>query len=998
MSLLVISVAVLLIGLAAYIYQSFANAIHYAAKFGGPKAYPLIGNAARFSGKTPAEFLLELQKIIGEFGKCFRLWLGTDLLIVVTDAKKAEAVLSSQKYLDKASQYDFVRPWLGDGLLTSTGKKWHSRRKIITPTFHFKILEQFVEIFDQQSNVFVDQLKQMAVSGEDFDIFPKVTLCALDVICESAMGTKVNAQVNSDSEYVKAVKDMSTIAMQRVYNIWARYSFTFNLSKYAKMQAEALKVLHGYTDSVIRTRRKELANNNHTDTNENDLGIRKKTAFLDMLLQTTTVDGRPLSDLDIREEVDTFMFEGHDTTTSAISFLMGILAKRPDIQEKVYEEVCSVFGNDVTQPATLSMLNELNYLDLVIKETLRLYPSVPMFGRMMMENHEINGEVFPAGANVMIMPFFMGRDPDYFDNPLEFKPERFSAEISAEKSNPYRYVPFSAGPRNCIGQKFAIAEIKSLVTKVLRHYQLLPAKQTPPEMFIAELILRPEGGIPLRIKKRENMLTVFILSLITIAFVLLIVHRKLTNFHQLPGPPEWPVLGSSLEFVNLNSVAIFNLLRQYARVYGKAYKICFAYDYTLVFAKPEIAEQIVNTQSYASKSEDYDKVAEWVGNGLLISKGEKWFKRRKVLTPGFHFKILDSFARVFSEQSDVLCQQLATYGGAPVDIFPRLKLFTLDVLCETALGYSCHAQTENSFYPSAVEEIMSILYWRMFDLFAIYLFRLSTKYSRFKKLVQRTKQFTLGIIDERRKLLDKMISTESTEVDSDFGRKKMALLDILIQATVDGKSLSDEDIREEVDTFTFAGHDTTASALTFILFNIAKHSEVQQKLVDEVTAVVGSEQQELDLHTLNDLRYMDLVIKESLRLFPPVPLIARLATEDTSIENLNIPKGTCVCINIFEMHRDPEYFEAPERFMPDRFESLGEKVKCNPFTYIPFSAGNRNCIGQKYAQYELKAAVTKILQNFRLELPSSDYEPTLKAEIVLKPADRLPIRFVKRTL
>ncbi|XP_055549756.1 cytochrome P450 4d2-like [Wyeomyia smithii] len=488
-----------------------------------------------------------------------------------------------------------------------------------------------------------------------------------------------------------------------------------------------------------------------------------------------------------------------------------------------------------------------------------------------------------------------------------------------------------------------------------------------------------------------------LLSLIGIATTLFITHLKLTNFKQLPGPPEWPVLGSSLEFVNLNSVAIFNLLRQYARVYGKAYKICFAYDYTLVFAKPEIAEQILNTHSYASKSEDYDKVAEWVGNGLLISKGEKWFARRKVLTPGFHFKIFESFTRVFSEQSDVLCRQLATFDGTPVDIFPQLKLFTLDVLCETALGYRCHAQTEDSFYPAAVEEIMSILYWRMFDLFAIYLFRFTKKFGRFKTLVNQTKQFTLRIIHERRDMLDRTSSKESTEFDADSGRKKMALLDILIQSTVDGKALSDEDIREEVDTFTFAGHDTTASALTFLLFNIAKHTEVQQKMVDEINAVVGHNLRELTLHTLNDLHYMDLVIKESLRLFPPVPLIARLATENTEIEDIIIPKGTCVCINIFEMHRDPEYFEDPECFIPERFESLGEKIKYNPFTYIPFSAGSRNCIGQKFAQYELKASLTKILQSFHLELPSPIYEPILKAEIVLKPAAQLPIRFVKRT-
>lgn len=292
------------------------------------------------------------------------------------------------------------------------------------------------------------------------------------------------------------------------------------------MQDKALKILHDYTDSVIRSRRQELTqatrSSKSTDENENDVGIRKKTAFLDMLLQAT-VDGRPLNDLEVREEVDTFMFEGHDTTTSAMSFLLGILAKHPDVQQKVYDEVQTVIGDDLTTPVTLAMLNQLNYLDLVIKETLRLYPSVPIYGRKLLDNHEIStkkhtlspyarwiknvflisdGTVFPAGSNLAIFPYFMGRDPDYFDNPLEFRPERFAVETSAEKTNPYRYVPFSAGPRNCIGQKFAVAEIKSLISKTLRHYELLPPKQPKSEKMIAELVLRPEGGVPVRVKKR----------------------------------------------------------------------------------------------------------------------------------------------------------------------------------------------------------------------------------------------------------------------------------------------------------------------------------------------------------------------------------------------------------------------------------------------------------------------------------------------------------------
>uniref|UniRef100_A0A182KHA4 Uncharacterized protein n=1 Tax=Anopheles christyi TaxID=43041 RepID=A0A182KHA4_9DIPT len=491
----------LIASIAYYVYvERFSKILKHSGKLGGPPAYPLIGNGLLFAGKTPAEFLQTVGRLIQQYGKCFRVWLGTQMLIVITEPKDIEVLLSSNKYIDKSIEYDFIRPWLGEGLLTSTGRKWHTHRKVITPTFHFKILEQFVEIFDQQSSTFVQVLGAHAKSGETFDIFRPVTLCALDVICETAMGTKVNAQLNTESEYVQAVKDITNLVQIRLFNFLIRYEIFYRFSDNRRKQLEALKVLHGYTDSVIKSRREELnrasdsGSATERDVNDNDLGIKKKMAFLDMLLQSK-IDGQPLTDLEIREEVDTFMFEGHDTTTSAISFLLQNLAKHPEIQQKVFDEVRNVVGDDRTRPVTIAMLNDMHYLDLVIKETLRLYPSVPMFGRKMMEDAEINGKVFPAGSNTIILPFFLGRNPEFFPNPEKFDPERFNVETSAEKTNPYQYVPFSAGPRNCIGQKFAVAEIKSLVSKLLRHYEILPPVGRYDETFIAELILRPEKGI-----------------------------------------------------------------------------------------------------------------------------------------------------------------------------------------------------------------------------------------------------------------------------------------------------------------------------------------------------------------------------------------------------------------------------------------------------------------------------------------------------------------------
>ncbi|XP_055605540.1 cytochrome P450 4d1-like [Uranotaenia lowii] len=458
------------------------------------------------------KFLRIVDEITAEYGDIIRFWQGPQFTVYVGRPSWIESILTNKNLTDKSGEYSFLSDWLGDGLLLSKRHKWHARRKAITPAFHFSILEQFVEVFDRNAAELVDVLDKYATSGETFDVFPYVLLYTLDVICETAMGTSVKALRNADSEYVRAVKEAASISIRRMFDFIRRTSFFYMTPTYFRLR-KALKVLHNYTDNVITTRRKQLVEQS-ADLNgfDDECGIKKKMAFLDMLLHTT-IDGKPLTDLEVREEVDTFMFEGHDTTTSAVSFTFYNLAKYPEVQQKCYEEIVSVFSDDPNKPIELSQLNDLTYLEMVIKETLRLYPSVPMIGRRCVEDVTIDGKVIPAGTNIIIGIYFMGRDPNYFERPLEFIPERFAGEKSVEKFNPYKYIPFSAGPRNCIGQKFALNEVKSVISKLLRHYQFgLPStnagtaniEEHREPTLASELILKPHHGIHLQIQHRHH--------------------------------------------------------------------------------------------------------------------------------------------------------------------------------------------------------------------------------------------------------------------------------------------------------------------------------------------------------------------------------------------------------------------------------------------------------------------------------------------------------------
>uniref|UniRef100_A0A182VX81 Rho-GAP domain-containing protein n=1 Tax=Anopheles minimus TaxID=112268 RepID=A0A182VX81_9DIPT len=502
----------------------------------------------------------------------------------------------------------------------------------------------------------------------------------------------------------------------------------------------------------------------------------------------------------------------------------------------------------------------------------------------------------------------------------------------------------------------------------------------------------------------ETLADVSVLGVV--AAVLAVFDWKLKAYQDLPGPRRWPLIGNVVSFLGAGPVEIFDQLIAFAATYGKVYKLDFFYDYTIVYSSPEAAEAILTSPAFAAKSQDYDKVSEWIGNGLLISRGQKWFTHRKVITPGFHFKILENFVPVFNRQAEAFCaklESLSVGSGKAVNIFPELKLLTLGIICETAMGVGMAGDTQQAYYTQIVEELSSILYWRMFNVFVNIdvLFRLTHTSKRFNELVKKSWNFTLDMIDKRRKinqLEEQNRGSEERNEDESFGKRKRALLDTLLEARIDGKPLTDEEIREEVDTFTFAGHDTTASAMTFILYNVAKHPVVQERIYQEIVSEIGEEFCELSLSSLNNLHYMELAIKESLRLFPPVPVIARIATEDTQLLSEKITRGTSVAIDIFTMHHSADYFPDAERFDPDRFEAARSTQTFNPYTYIPFSAGSRNCVGQKFAQYELKTTLVKLLQRFQIRLPDANYVPTLKAEIVLKPAEGLPLKFIKRSV
>lgn len=461
---------------------------------------------------SPAGFnaliLATLRGFHATFQKCgwYLLFDGFQPLLTVYKAEYVEEILSSNKILAKGYQYGLLHSWLGTGLLTSAGEKWRSRRRLFTPAFHFRILDDFIDNINAQSFILATKLGELSSDEQKFNVVPLVTLCTLDIICETVMGTTISAQSNENSPYVVAVSRLGEIFFERVFRPILQVDFIFKLTSIGRIYSKSLNTVHTFARQVIAERKKALRKEIDSGLitlddceKSSNVGRRTPRPFMDLLLLehfkgNITEDG-------IREEVDTFMFAGHDTTATGISWALFLIGHYPEEQKLIHDELDSIFGEDKDRYVTPEDLKRLKYLECSIKESQRIYPSVPGIARTCTEPFTIGGVTLPRGSIIQVVPFFLHRDPVVFPKPEEFHPERFLPE-NAKGRHPYAYVPFSAGPRNCIGQKFALAEEKIVLANILRRFKVKSLDQQDQVELAAEIVLRPRSGLKVQFTPR----------------------------------------------------------------------------------------------------------------------------------------------------------------------------------------------------------------------------------------------------------------------------------------------------------------------------------------------------------------------------------------------------------------------------------------------------------------------------------------------------------------
>ncbi|VVC44999.1 Cytochrome P450, E-class, group I,Cytochrome P450,Cytochrome P450, conserved site [Cinara cedri] len=410
--------------------------------------------------------------------------------VLLNDPEDLKILLSSSSNINKGSDYDTLKPWLNEGLLLSTGSKWQYRRKLLTNTFHMKTLAMYVPSLNRHSRVLVDKLLH-ASRNEEISIKEYITLCSLDMLCETIIGTEMKAQEGESVQYVNSINSACRSAVDQMFKFWLWIDVVFRMSSTGRTYFKSIKVLHDYTARVIKNKKTSMDKSKSPSEEK-----KHRKSFLDLLLDASRNETVPMTDQDIREEVDTFLFEGHDTTSTSMTITLILLAMHRDIQNKAREELRSIFG-DSDRDATTEDLNAMKYLEAIIKESLRLYPSVPFISRELQTTLNLKNYSIPPKTTIIVTPYVLHRNEDIYPNAEEFVPERF-LDMNNKDKFLFGYLPFSAGPRNCIGQKFAMYQMKSVISTILRKAKIETSATKKDIKISAELVIRLVSPIKLK--------------------------------------------------------------------------------------------------------------------------------------------------------------------------------------------------------------------------------------------------------------------------------------------------------------------------------------------------------------------------------------------------------------------------------------------------------------------------------------------------------------------
>ena len=438
-----------------------------------------------------------------------------------------------------------------------------------------------------------------------------------------------------------------------------------------------------------------------------------------------------------------------------------------------------------------------------------------------------------------------------------------------------------------------------------------------------------------------------------------------------PGPKGVPVVGNTRRFAR----DPFSFISTCRDAYGDVARLSLGGDPTYMLTNPADVERVLvsDERKYPKPTFD-DDLRDLLGNGLLLSEGDFWRRERRRAQPAFDMRRIAGLTGMMTDHTEAMLDEWA--DGEEILIDTEMARLTVEIIVDAMFGVSFDDET--------VEEMQASLepLGQRFepDLIRTLLPEwVPTQENREYHAAIETLE---GLIEN---VLAKRRGTErDPSVDrSREGDRPMDLLSILLRARSEEPEVDDALLRDELMTMLLAGHDTTALTLTYTWYLLARHPGVEAKLHAELESVLGGHVP--TMADVRDLPYTERVLKEAMRLYPPVYLMFREAQTDVRIGGYRIESGSLLMLPQWAVHRDPRWYDDPLAFDPDRWDPDRTAKRPN-YAYFPFGGGPRHCIGKRFSMLEATLVLGTVGQRYRLD-PVSDEPFDLRGSLTMHPQE-----------
>ncbi|KAJ4842282.1 hypothetical protein Tsubulata_023807, partial [Turnera subulata] len=915
-----------------------------------PIALPVIGHL-HLIGPLIHQSFRDLSSI---YGPLIHLKLSSVSCVVASTPELAKELLKTHELTFSSRNQTLATDRLtshSSFTFAPYGPYWKLIKKMSTcELLSNRMLSQFVPIRTNELHRFLQVLSSKSKVGESVNVTQELIKLSNNIISRMMLGIR-SSGTDSQSEVARTlVRQVTQIIGEFNVSDYIWFCKNLDLQGFRK-RIEGIHCRYdGLLEEIIRDR-EQVRKQNKSKGEANEV-----KDFLDVMLDVmeNEDDELKLKRKNVKALILEFFTAGTDTMAISVEWALAELINHSEVLEKARREIKEVVGNKGRLIQESDGPN-LPYIQAIIKETLRLHPPIPMLPRKSSQDCKIAGYTIPANSLLFVNIWSIGRDPRYWENPLEFLPERFlpcnqdsKTSFMDIRGQHFELLPFGTGRRSCPGISLAMLQVPITVAAMIQCFDWKIPGDNALDMTEGPGLSAPRAHdlvcVPVAMESMPNVL----------------------------GPIPLPIIGH----LHLIGPLIHQSFRDLSSIYGPLIHLKLGSVSCVVASTPELAKELLKTHELTFSSRNQTLAIDrltYHSSFAFAPYGPYWKFIKKMST----FELLSN--RMLRQLVPIRTTELHRFlqvlyskskVGESVNVTQELIKLSNNIISQMMLGIrSSGTESQSELAGTLVRQVMQIFgelnvsdyiwFCKNLDLQG-FKKRIEEIHSRYDRLLEE-------IIGDREQVREQNKSKGEANEVKDF---LDVMLDAMENEDVELK-LKRENVKALILDFFTAGTDTMAISVEWALAELINHPEVLEKARKEIKEVMGNNNRLIQESDGPNLPYIQAITKETLRLHPPVPMLPRKSSQDCKIAGYTIPANSLLFVNIWSIGRDPRYWKNPLEFRPERFLPCNQESKSSSmdirgqhFELLPFGSGRRSCPGISLAMQHVPITVAAMIQCF----------------------------------